>query len=70
MISDITLFVYAFTSIFAIVNPLSGVMAFVSLTSKMSVADKLYVAKRSVVIACHYSGHLFDHGRIFIKRSF
>ncbi len=52
MISDITLFIYAFTSIFAIVNPLSGVMAFVSLTSKMTPADKLYVAKRSVIIAC------------------
>ena len=52
MMSDLTLFVYAFTSIFAIVNPLSGVMAFVSLTSKMSTADKIYVAKRSVIIAC------------------
>ncbi len=52
MISDLTLFVYAFTSIFAIVNPLSGVMAFVSLTSRMSAEDKMYVAKRSVIIAC------------------
>ena len=52
MISDFTFFVYAFTSIFSIVNPFSGVMAFVSLTSRMTIADKLYVAKRSVVIAC------------------
>ncbi len=52
MISDLTFFIYAFTSIFAIVNPLSGVMAFVSLTSNMNPAGKLYVAKRSVVIAC------------------
>ncbi len=52
MISDFTFFVYAFTSIFAIVNPFSGVMAFVSLTSHMTAKDKLYVAKRSVVIAC------------------
>jgi multiple antibiotic resistance protein len=52
MISDFTFFVYAFTSIFAIVNPLSGVMAFVSLTSQMTPADKAFVAKRSVVIAC------------------
>lgn len=52
MISDFTFFVYAFTSIFAIVNPLSGVMAFVSLTSNMNPAGKLFVAKRSVVIAC------------------
>ncbi len=52
MISDFTFFIYAFTSIFAIVNPLSGVMAFVSLTSRMTPADKIYVARRSVVIAC------------------
>lgn len=52
MVSDFTFFVYAFTSIFAIVNPFSGVMAFVSLTSQMSAKDKQYVAKRSVVIAC------------------
>jgi multiple antibiotic resistance protein len=52
MVSDFTFFIYAFTSIFAIVNPFSGVMAFVSLTSQMPAKDKLYVAKRSVVIAC------------------
>ncbi len=52
MVSDFTFFIYAFTSIFAIVNPFSGVMAFVSLTSQMPARDKLYVAKRSVVIAC------------------
>lgn len=52
MISDFTFFVYAFTSIFAIVNPFSGVMAFVSITARMTTTDKLYVAKRSVVIAC------------------
>ncbi|VVB86382.1 MarC family integral membrane protein [uncultured archaeon] len=52
MISDLTFFIYALTSIFVIVNPLSGVMVFISLTSHMSVSDKLFVAKRSVIIAC------------------
>lgn len=52
MIPDITFFAYAFTSIFVIVNPLSGVMVFVSLTSRMSAADRLFVARRSVLIAC------------------
>ncbi|MCX9009554.1 MAG: NAAT family transporter [Candidatus Methanoperedens sp.] len=50
--SDFTFFISAFTAIFSIVNPISGVMAFVSITSHMSQVDKSYVANRSVVIAC------------------
>ena len=52
MAQELTFFIYAFTSIFAIVNPVSGVMAFISMTSHMSRADKIYIAKRSVLIAC------------------
>ncbi len=52
MTPELTFFIYAFTSIFAIVNPVSGVMAFISMTTHMSHADKIYVAKRSIVIAC------------------
>jgi len=33
-------------------HPISGVMAFVSMTSHLSKADKIYVAKRSVLVAC------------------
>jgi multiple antibiotic resistance protein len=51
MTADITFLIYAFTSIFAIVNPVSGVMAFISMTSSMSKEDKIYIARRSVVIA-------------------
>jgi multiple antibiotic resistance protein len=47
----LTFLIYAFTSIFAIVNPVSGVMAFISMTANMSKADKIYIARRSVVIA-------------------
>lgn len=52
MAQDLTFFIYAFTSIFAIVNPVSGVMAFISMTAHLPKADKIYVAKRSVFIAC------------------
>ena len=52
MAQEISFFIYAFTSIFVIVNPISGVMAFVSMTSHLSKADKIYVAKRSVLVAC------------------
>jgi len=52
MAQEISFFIYAFTSIFVIVNPISGVMAFVSMTSQLSKADKIYVAKRSVLVAC------------------
>ncbi|MFZ3060916.1 MAG: MarC family protein [Candidatus Methanoperedens sp.] len=52
MTPELTFFIYAFTSIFAIVNPVSGVMAFISMTTHMSRADKIYVARRSVLVAC------------------
>ncbi|VVB95630.1 MarC family integral membrane protein [uncultured archaeon] len=52
MTPELTFLIYAFTSIFAIVNPVSGVMAFISMTTHMSKADKIYVARRSVLIAC------------------
>ncbi|GFO96573.1 multiple antibiotic resistance protein [groundwater metagenome] len=51
MTADYTFLIYAFTSLFAIVNPVSGVMAFISMTSSMSKEDKIYIARRSVVIA-------------------
>ena len=50
--SNSTFFISAFAAIFSIVNPISGVMAFISITSHMDRADRLYVAKRSSVIAC------------------
>lgn len=52
MTSNLTFFVLVFTAIFSIVNPVSGVMAFVSVTSHMKKEDKIYVAKRSVIIGC------------------
>ncbi len=52
MTSELTFFISVFSAIFSIVNPVSGVMAFVSITSNMKEEDKNYVAKRSAVIGC------------------
>ena len=52
MISEVTFFISVFTALFSIINPVSGVMAFISMTSNMKEEDKNYVAKRSAVIAC------------------
>lgn len=45
------LFVFAFVSIFVIVDPLAAVVTFVSLTNKMDNNEKNVVAKRSVLLA-------------------
>jgi multiple antibiotic resistance protein len=45
-------FVYAFTSIFIIVNPVGGLITFIALTAGMSSAEQRAIAKRSVTIAC------------------
>lgn len=67
MTADLTFFIYAFTSIFAIVNPVSGVMAFISMTSHLSRADKTYIAKRSVLIACIVAIVFSISGEIILK---
>jgi multiple antibiotic resistance protein len=45
-------FIYVFSSIFVIVSPISGVVTFISLTSKMTRAEKNEVAKKAVILAC------------------
>ncbi|WP_340820823.1 NAAT family transporter [Methanolobus sp. WCC4] len=45
-------FIYAFSSLFAIVSPVGGVITFVSLTSDMSLDEKNYLASKSVILAC------------------
>ena len=45
-------FIYAFTSIFVVVSPISGVVTFISLTSKMTHEEKNEIAKKSVTLAC------------------
>jgi len=48
----IVFFFYAFTSIFIIVNPVGGVITFISLTAGMSATERRELAKRSVTVAC------------------
>ncbi|MDP2766731.1 MAG: MarC family protein [Candidatus Methanoperedens sp.] len=52
---------------FSIVNPVSGVMVFISLTSHLSQADKTYIAKRSVAIACIIAIVFSISGEIILK---
>ncbi|MFZ2497913.1 MarC family protein [Methanosarcina sp.] len=44
--------IYTFTSIFVVVSPISGVVTFISLTSKMTREEKNAIAKKSVTLAC------------------
>ncbi|WMW25456.1 MarC family protein [Methanolobus sediminis] len=45
-------FIYAFSSLFAIVSPVGGVVTFVSLTSDMTQDEKNSLATKSVFLAC------------------
>ena len=49
---NIGFFIYTFISIFVVVNPISGVVTFISLTSKMTHDEKNEIAKKSVALAC------------------
>ena len=48
----ITFFVYAFASIFVIVNPVAGLITFISLTSEMTADERNATVKRAVMVAC------------------
>ena len=48
----ITFFIYAFASIFVIVNPVAGLITFISLTSGMTAGERNATVKRSVRVAC------------------
>lgn len=48
----IPFFIYAFTSIFVIVNPIGGTLTFISLTRGMPDEEIRLAARRSVTIAC------------------
>jgi len=41
----VTFFIYAFTSIFIFVNPLGGILTFISVSQGMTEAEKLHTAK-------------------------
>ncbi|MEZ5336417.1 MAG: MarC family protein [Methanolobus sp.] len=46
------LLIYAFSSLFAIVSPVGGVITFVSMTSDMTLEEKNIIAAKSVILAC------------------
>ncbi|MFZ2499295.1 MAG: MarC family protein [Methanosarcina sp.] len=52
IVENLGFFIYAFTSIFVIVDPVSGVVTFISLTSGMTCEEKNEVAKKAVTLAC------------------
>ncbi|WP_407357254.1 MarC family protein [Methanolobus sp. WCC5] len=43
---------YSFSTLFAIVSPVGGVVMFVSLTSEKTLDEKNYIATKSVLLAC------------------
>ncbi|TQD27667.1 MarC family protein [Methanolobus vulcani] len=49
---NIAFLVYSFSTLFAIVSPVGGVITFVSLTSDMTLEDKNALATKSVTLAC------------------
>ena len=49
---NIGFFIYVFTTVFVVVSPISGVVTFISLTSKMTSQEKNEIAKKSVTLAC------------------
>ena len=49
---SITFFIYAFVSIFVIVNPITGLITFLSLTAGVGEKEREQIARRSVTIAC------------------
>jgi len=44
--------VYAFTSIFVIVNPVGDILTFISLTEGMTIEERRQTTRRAVTVAC------------------
>lgn len=49
---NINFLIYAFVSIFFIVNPTNAVVSFISLTNNMSIKEKNLIGKKSVILGC------------------
>jgi multiple antibiotic resistance protein len=49
---SVSFFIYSFMSIFVVVSPLSAVVTFISLTSKMTFEEKNDVANKAIVLGC------------------
>lgn len=57
-------FIYTFTTLVPVINPFSGAMFFVTLSSHLSDSDRAYVAGRiaifsfAILVVCLFAGHL------------
>ncbi|MDK2830509.1 MAG: multiple antibiotic resistance protein [Methanolobus sp.] len=49
---NIAFLIYSFSTLFAIVSPVGGVITFVSLTSDITLEEKNILATKSVILAC------------------
>ncbi|HII02592.1 TPA: MarC family protein [Methanosarcinaceae archaeon] len=49
---SISFFIYSLMSVFVVVSPLSAVVTFISLTSKMTFEEKNDVANKAIVLGC------------------
>lgn len=49
---NLEFFIFAFTSIFVIVDPISGAVTFVSMTNEMTNQAKNVIARKAVTLAC------------------
>ena len=59
--------IYTFTTVFVVVSPISGVVTFISLTSKMTHEEKNEIAKKSVTLACVIALFFAITGSIILK---
>lgn len=60
-------FIYVFSSIFVVVSPISGVVTFISLTSKMTRQEKNEIAKKAVILACVIALFFAIAGSVILK---
>lgn len=52
IVENLEFFIFAFTSVFVIVDPISGALTFVSITSEMTNEEKNKIARKAVTLAC------------------
>nr|WP_321497917.1 MarC family protein [uncultured Methanolobus sp.] len=64
---NIAFFIYSFSSFFAIVSPIGGVVTFVSLTSEMTQDEKNSLATKSVFLACVIALFFALTGKIILE---
>ncbi|SDF25613.1 multiple antibiotic resistance protein [Methanolobus vulcani] len=64
---NIAFLVYSFSTLFAIVSPVGGVITFVSLTSDMTLEEKNILATKSVTLACIIALFFAVTGKIILN---